>query len=214
MFGLSLELDSRVEDKDSFAINIAGPVMNLSLVIICLAINFLFPISIVYLNTFCISNLVLAVFNMLPVYPLDGGKIVSSMISKDKVFKRVDFFSRIAISILFIVLFVLSFDTVINFWWLIIAIFFLSSRTKREANLTIFKYTKNKHIDKVVMYKITGEESIYDLVKKIANNRYTIFYYRIGKNHYIDEDRVIDLATKLPLKSKLKDIMTSSNYIN
>ena len=94
MFGLSLELDSRVEDKDSFAINIAGPVMNLSLVIICLAINFLFPISIVYLNTFCISNLVLAVFNMLPVYPLDGGKIVSSMISKDKVFKRVDFFFK------------------------------------------------------------------------------------------------------------------------
>ena len=56
------------------------------------------------------------------------------------------------------------------------------------------------------MYKITGEESIFDLLKKIKNNNYIIFYYRHIKNYYLDEDHVIDLATKIPLKTKVKEI--------
>ncbi|MBQ8615437.1 MAG: hypothetical protein IJ415_02605, partial [Clostridia bacterium] len=75
MFGLAVDLNEKVDDKDQFAINIAGPVCNLFVCVLCLATYWLIPTSYIYLNTFCFSNLILAIFNLLPVYPLDGGKI-------------------------------------------------------------------------------------------------------------------------------------------
>ncbi len=209
MFGLSLSLDNDIEDKDSFAINIAGPMFNLLLVVVCLACYFLFPSAILYLNSFCMCNLVLAVFNMLPIYPLDGGKVVSAIIGKDKVYKKVDLCFRIAFCVIFIILFIYSTTTIINWWWLLVAVFFLTSKGKKKTNLSLFKYTKNKHIERVVMYKLTGQENLYDILKKVSSNKYTIFYYRYGKNYYIDEDKIIDIATKIPLTTQISEVVST-----
>lgn len=206
IFGLSLKLDEKIDDRDAFAINIAGPLVNLLLVVLCMATYWLVPKSFHYLNNFCIANLILAVFNMLPIYPLDGGKIVSSIFNSNKTYRRADTIIRVILTALSIGLFVYSCMHIINICWLLLAIFFISSRCQSKPTLSIIKYSKNKHIDKVVMYKITGEERIYDLLKKINKTKYTIFYYRLGKNHYIDEDHVIHLSTKIPLKTKVKDL--------
>ena len=90
VFGLSIELNERIDDKDCFKINIAGPIFNLLLCVICMAMYWLIPSSYGYLNTFCFCNLVLAIFNLLPVYPLDGGKIFRGLIKSDKTYKVLD----------------------------------------------------------------------------------------------------------------------------
>ena len=87
MCGLFIKLDEDIEDKDAFLINIAGPSLNLLLSVFCLALFWLVPTSYNYLSTFCISNLALAVFNLIPVYPLDGGKVVKGLFTNKKHFK-------------------------------------------------------------------------------------------------------------------------------
>ena len=89
MFGLSIELNEAIADKDSFKINVAGPVFNLLLCVICMALYWLLPLSYFYLNTFCFANLVLAIFNLLPIYPLDGYRIVDSFCRFDNKFLQV-----------------------------------------------------------------------------------------------------------------------------
>ena len=91
LFGVSVELTENVEDKDAFAINMAGPVLNLFLCLICVAFYWFIPNSYQVLNVFCISNLTLGFFNLLPIYPLDGGKIFISIIGAKK-YKRVEKF--------------------------------------------------------------------------------------------------------------------------
>ena len=75
VFGLSLELNEKINDRDQFAINIAGPCFNLFICLVCLASYWIFPNTYQYLNVFCFVNFTLALFNLLPIYPLDGGKI-------------------------------------------------------------------------------------------------------------------------------------------
>lgn len=205
VFGLSIELNEKIDDKDSFKINVAGPVFNLLLCVICMALYWLVPISYLYLNTFCYCNLILAVFNLLPVYPLDGGKIFRGIIKSDKVYKTLDCFIRYSLASLFICAFVISCFNSPNFLLLIIAIFFFTSKGKQMPTMSIFKYRQNKHFDKVVILKVQETETLFHLIKQIKSYHYTIFYVPKLDKHY-DEDKIIELSLKFPLTTSVSDL--------
>lgn len=205
LFGVSIELDENIEDKDTFAINIAGPVFNLFLCLICIAVYWLIPNSYQVLNVFCISNLTLGFFNLLPIYPLDGGKIFSSIIGSKR-YKHVEKIICFVLVIILIISFVISCFNKINWFLLLFALFFATSKTNCESEMSLFKYSQNKKIEKVILLKTTGEETLFELLKKIQSKKYTIFYFNKYAPQYIDEDKIIELATKFPLTCKLKQI--------
>lgn len=205
IFGLAIDLNEKVDDKDQFAINLAGPVCNLLLCILCLAMYWLLPTSYIYLNTFCFCNLILAVFNLLPVYPLDGGKIFRGMIKSDKVYKILDRIIRYSLASLSICAFVVSCFNIPNLVLLALSLFFLTSKADKTPTMSIFKYRKNKHFDKVVILKVEETETLFSLIKQIKSHHYTIFY--VPKlNKYFDEDMVIDLSLNNALTSSLQEI--------
>ncbi len=79
--------------KDAALISIAGPVSNfiialgLSLTLrlfILLNQSFLYTISSFIIIPFISLNIVLGVFNLLPIHPLDGFKIVGGLLSEEK----------------------------------------------------------------------------------------------------------------------------------
>ncbi len=57
---------------------LAGPLMNLGLALVCmtLPVNEIVKMKIIY------TNLLLAIFNLLPMIPLDGGKILKEILQK------------------------------------------------------------------------------------------------------------------------------------
>lgn len=79
--------------RDSAIISIAGPASNLILAVICSivlrillvsSLNNLFTFSLIaLLQPLIILNVVLAVFNLVPVHPLDGFKIVGGILPKE-----------------------------------------------------------------------------------------------------------------------------------
>ena len=205
MFGLSVDLNEKVDDKDQFAINIAGPICNLVLCVLCLAIYWLVPTSFYYLNTFCFANLILAIFNLLPVYPLDGGKIFRGMIKSDKAYNILDKVIRYTFALVCICAFGISCFSVPNLLLIIVAIFFVTSKADKTPTMSIFKYRQNKYFDKVVILKVEETETLFNLIKQIKSHHYTIFYVpKLSK--YFDEDNIINISLNNPLVTRLCDL--------
>lgn len=71
-----------IEDhpKDHIAIAFAGPLSNIAIAIITLSVVLTFPALEFYSIMAVAINLVLGIFNLLPIFPLDGGRIANGLI--------------------------------------------------------------------------------------------------------------------------------------
>lgn len=91
-FGVQLAFKEHIEDYNNkikngsilclkrMLIAIAGPLTNIIIAIIlaCMPINIIEKENLIY------SNILLAIFNLLPIYPLDGGRIIKEIINIKK----------------------------------------------------------------------------------------------------------------------------------
>lgn len=90
-FGLSVSFEGKVENYNEkiknaskltlkkLLISIAGPLTNLIFAIVF----FTFPISVFNIEAKIIiyANILIAIFNLLPIYPLDGGRIIKYILN-------------------------------------------------------------------------------------------------------------------------------------
>jgi Zn-dependent protease len=84
VYGVSIDIlsgaasiDSNMHDRDSIPIVAAGPISTLML---CVSSYFLEPfIPGIFITYMFNINLFLFIFNILPIYPMDGGQIVRSL---------------------------------------------------------------------------------------------------------------------------------------
>ena len=204
--GVVVKLDEQVEDQDAFLINLAGPAINLFLSLCCVALFWIVPTSYNILKTFCFANLMLATFNLIPVYPLDGGKIFKNLLKNDKKHKKINKILKILTYLIFFSLFIVSFKYKVNVFYLIMGVYFLTLKEDQYPTFSIFKYSKKRQIEKVVIIKISSNNTLFELVKMLNSKYYTLFYCADLNNHYIDEDKLIELSTKHSLTTTLKEL--------
>ena len=92
--------------RDSAIISIAGPVSNLLLAIaVSILIRFTPYIFAVFLTPLIMTNIGLAVFNLIPVGPLDGQKIIVGILPRDLAYEFQAIMNRYGILILLFLIF-------------------------------------------------------------------------------------------------------------
>ena len=181
MLGASIKLDNRIQKDDLFSIAFAGPAINFIICLICTSIWWIVPEMYVFTADFFRCNLILASFNMIPVEPLDGAKILDSIISKrnKKIAKIINLSINILAVLSFVLLFFVSCFSSVNLTYLLFAIFFSSNFfPRRKVNFDVYYkmfFKKYKQVEKINFLHVQPSCTLLEMLKQTKDGYYTIF---------------------------------------
>ena len=82
-FGAVIDGDLRgISFKDEIFVALCGPLCNLFTAVFFVALWWLFPTMYAFTDTACYSSLSIALVNLLPAYPLDGGRVLKCVLTR------------------------------------------------------------------------------------------------------------------------------------
>jgi len=215
------------EPVQELTITIAGPLVNLAIAILLFvglglsgnasfgmenleqystinAENFLFMLF--------ISNIVLFLFNLIPAFPMDGGRILRALIAMKTSYRTA---TQMAVTVgqVFAIMFVFV-GLIINPFLIIIAMFiFISAQS--ELMYAIFSESlSNSTAKDVMMRKLTTfsiDDSLEAAATEIINGQDKIFLVKdeIGTSGYFTKNDIIKGLSFIGKKAPIKHIMRS-----
>lgn len=218
-YGAGLNLKDQIYSEiDEIKIAIAGPICNLVLFVLTLAIWWIFPESYSYLFTFANANLVLFLFNLLPAYPLDGGRVLCGIISskyKRKIAIKIVSIFNIILSIILFVFFVVSIFYEVNFTLLFATIFMILGISEKGQSgkyqtidvLSVF--SKQKKVVAVCSIAVTLDTKLIDIVRRLKNNKYNLVYVILpnGKVKTLSQNQLAKIFMNSSLNQTLGEIL-------
>jgi len=177
------------EPKKEFAIAIAGPLASLSL-----ALFMLIPLRLFIL--FGYFNLVLALFNLIPAFPMDGGRVLRSLLAKRYGYVRATRISASIGKVLAIVMGITGLFT--NIWLTLIALFIYMGAVEEEKAVTLegllAKYRVGDIMTSNPIY-VTPDTTVKDVIDLMLKHKHLGY-------PVVEDDRVVGIVT-------LKDIMNA-----
>lgn len=216
-YGVCLNYKDRVFDsKDEIFIAIAGPLVNIILSLFAVSLWWICPESFNFTSEFVFESLMLGLFNLLPCYPLDGGRIFIGLISRSMPRKKavnITIYLNIIFSAILFVLFIITCFYDFNPTLCLCSVFMIlgiidSKYESKYQPISIFK-KKTKNFSKPFFYYVNGEVTLKEIIKKIEPNKFTIFVVKLddGKTKMLDEEKIKLLVLSYPIYLSLKDII-------
>lgn len=181
VYGAALKTNNVYKRKDDMLISLAGPFVNLILIILVVCFWWILPSTYAFTYDFFISNLVVMLFNLIPIYPLDGGRVIVSLLQnkfkKNKIIKVSNVIARVFSGVIF-ALFVVSIFYNININLLFISLFLTISTLYSDKN-SIYEKTKaitknNSRLCEVKIYKVENFDK-KTMLRYLSPNYYCIF---------------------------------------
>jgi len=84
LFTGSAAVDTNIPEKDAIPVVAAGPLSNLLLAVLCIPFySFLVNINPIidgFMNDLFVINIFMFIFNILPIYPMDGGRLLKDFL--------------------------------------------------------------------------------------------------------------------------------------
>lgn len=218
-FGVSLDMSSfNMSPKDEIKIALAGPLLNAFLCLVLFMLWWIFPNTYNYTLLFFYANFVTCVFNLLPAFPLDGGRIFRGLFSlkmyKKTAIKLCKIINIFVISCL-LFLFVYSLFFTPNFTYLFVAFCVATGlfETDKNNGYTYVKFIsqkKNKKVLKIKNLYVSSSEQLYKIYKYINNFSY-INLYIFDKNNrlliVLSETEYVSLCENFPATTTFENLL-------
>ncbi len=206
-YGAALCGSAELTPKHEILIAIAGPIINLIFGLIFAAMWWLIPISYAFTHVFCLCNIYIGVFNLIPVFPLDGGRIMLALLSM-RLNRRKAYTAMRVVSIVFgaamITLFVLSAVYALNPCFLAVGLFMVCSALipdRRAQYYALFAFGgRRKRMSRPLEEKnfaVSDTASVAELIRSLDPDKYCsfdIYDENLAPLSRISEGELIELA--------------------
>lgn len=213
-FGGAVRIESIFELNpiNEIYIALAGPAINICLLLGYSALGNLGFISIGENDVFLRANLILAGFNLLPALPLDGGRVLRAILSREIGFKKatnVAAYGGLVLSLFLAMTGIYALSIKVfnpNFFLLSGFLIYSALKEKRTAS---YIFVRDITFKRGILSKegiLTGKELVvlYDLSLKAVINRFVPYRYHFIKvvDHslrvwgYLDETEIIEGIVK------------------
>ena len=220
-YGASLSLKSGFFNyKDEILVALAGPIANFVLAILGCALWWIEPVSFVYTSDFVFANIAVGLTNCLPIYPLDGGRILLALKSrkadKIKATKNVKMFG-VCCAVAILVGFVVTVFFVPNYTLLVFGSFLFVSSVVEDNSSTYttigFLEGKQDNLSRgLIIRELAVDQSLplYKLFSKVKQDSITVFcvvdseFNLVGK---ISERQLTRLIHIYPAHIQLRQIV-------
>lgn len=207
-----------LNNADELKIAFAGPLVSLIVAIIFTATWWIYPESYAFTDVLAFANFSTALVNLLPAYPLDGGRILFSLLSQAKNSRfatRVCKLLGIILGIILLGLFIVSIFSEINISILFFSAFIFVGALSKRANAKYVKayltVTENA-LKKAMPVKIQAVSSKISVKKllSIIDDRFIneVIVYKNGKKYVtLYQENINDIVQKANLYQELEEII-------
>ena len=209
-----------VDCLDGIKIARAGPLVNIILATLTVALWWVFPSAYVWSANFVSCNISLALTNLLPCYPLDGGRIFVASVKKNHGLKRALKVSRLAslvVGCLFFAVFLVGILFKQNFYSCGVFGFFLVLTSNAETKKAIYsrktyigasKQAIKKGVEKKCLV-FDGEATLYEVLKKLKDNCFYQITVVLGEKDFfvLEQTQINYCLTACTLDTQLKNLI-------
>jgi Zn-dependent protease/predicted transcriptional regulator len=233
--GVAMMEDIPKNPDKEWRIAIAGPLMSIALgSVFLLAYSGIKTLNLavyrpveILVFTLGFLNMVLAIFNLIPAFPMDGGRVFRAFLAKRMPFlkatKRAVLIGKIFAVVMaaggFIVdpfTFVLTGEIVTgNIWFPLLAIFLYIAATEEENATVTFASLEGiqvKHVMRTDRTSVPEDMPIVELVNKMLDEK-TAEYAVVGENGelkgFITFDEIKKLSTEQRYRLKVSEVINS-----
>lgn len=206
-YGASATCDTEgISPSDEIKLALAGPAVNASICVACAGLWWFFPASYPFTETVFKANAVTFAVNILPAYPLDGGRIARCLLTMVMPKKAARITLRAlggALSLAITLVFIFAYR---NLSLLTFAAFLLVSSFGKEPLLTRINYAARKprrgrEIKSVMLNK---DSTFKDAIRYFDGSRYLIFqFYSDGILDEITEDELFAMMQNKSVYDKI-----------
>lgn len=222
-YGASLSgNNSPLKPIDEIEIALAGPLFNMFMVVLAIFLKHIGLNCYEILDMIASVNMSYLIFNLLPVFPLDGGRILLAILSiklKRKTSMKIVFYIGLAITLGCFVLFFISLKNGLNYMLGINALFLLiglfnDDKTAYYINIKTLssasqKINKGGLVKTFAVMEDANLFSVYKLLDKYNINQILVFDNNNNlKTTIMDFDLEKYLLSK-PLDTKIKDVINN-----
>lgn len=210
---------STLKPSEEAVVALSGPVLNLIVSVLFTALWWIAPELYIYTDIVVMVNISIAVFNLLPVYPLDGGRILMSVLKIKTGVKRAYKIVRvmgIICCIGFLILYMYSFFTEINYTFAFIAIFMFAAVIDNGGscdgiNTVIYPPGEQfllRGVEKKIL-RVSGQITLLKLLKMLSTQYYYVIEVTDDKENVklvIQHKDLEKIIVKFSSSTKLCDI--------
>lgn len=206
-FGAVLEGDDDFALRDEIKVVLAGPFFNFCVIVFCYLSFWFEPETFEFLNDILLANWALLLFNMLPIFPLDAGRLIllrlTAKQTRVKAIKTAKIISILFVFALFVLFLLSSFytftfslgTTAVNLMFLV-----LSNSEDTSYKRQLFVSRKFKLLEKGLLERtiyVKDSVSIYSLFKFIDDQHYNRFVFLNSNYRQVNSLDEVDFYRKI-----------------